>query len=156
MAAPDARMRLPEEGWASGKQDGGFNRNPAARVPKMAAQEERWRFGKKDGRPGSRMPAGEERWRPGRLKKWPSKKDGRPGSWKSVREARTAVRIEKNGPGRENGGGEAAKPVFAPQRVAGWPAGAVRDAWSAIYDICGDLLSTDRGFAQVKARVHWR
>lgn len=68
MAASNARMKLPGEGWALRKQDGGSNRSPAAPVTKMAAPEERSRLWKKDGAPErkmsvqeARMPVREER-----------------------------------------------------------------------------------------------
>jgi len=90
------------------KQDGASDRNPAARITKMAAREAkmalriaRWPSGKKDKDPGTLDNRRERKKAAGKPENGASKQNGRPGSQKTGRETKIAVRMTKSRDGTE-------------------------------------------------------
>jgi hypothetical protein len=89
------------ERWKLRKQDDAFDRNPAARITKMAAREERQPAWKKDRDPGTldERPGTKKSRR--EAKKRSARQIGRPGSQKTGRETKIAGRTTKSRAGTE-------------------------------------------------------
>ena len=96
-------MSPPEERWTLRKQDDVSNRNPAARITKIAAREARWPSGKKDGRPGSQKTGREAKKAAGNPQKAFGKLQTGPGILKNRPDGENWGRDEKKSGGELHG-----------------------------------------------------